>query len=343
MAIVLGLGIVLVGGLYLITMRTVTLVVEGVRQEVRTHQSTVGGLVGELPGSLEVQDIISPALDTPIRNGLIVTVVKARPVLIEADGHSQRILTHLVQPRDILAQAGIAVDPHDIIQVDDAMLKSEPYTTTPTNIVILRRQAFTLDDDGTTRTLYTVSRTVGGALQEANVTLYLADVITPDPSTPLDNLSASTISIQRSVSVTVLADGHKLMTRTHAKTVGAALTEIGIVPVGLDYVIPDEATMLNSDVPIRVVRVAEELQVDRSVIDFKRIIQIDPTLPIGTEKVLQPGIQGIRERRVKIRREDGVEVSRSAPEEVIIRPARDEITALGPLNPAPTVPSGAAK
>src|SRR5262249_42945302 len=86
-----------------------------------------------------------------------------------------------------------------------------------------------------------------------------------------------------------------------------------------------------SGMTIRVVRVTEDEEIEQSPLPFKQITQPDPTQPIDTRQVIQQGIPGVQEQRIRIRREDGLEVSRSAPESVILVAPRDEITALGTM------------
>lgn len=318
----------LLGGIYLATAQTVTINLNGTTFEVRTHQSTVGGLLDELSVSLETQDVVSPPGDSPIRNGLTVTIQKAHPVIVEADGQQRRIFTQSNQPREILAQAGITPGAHDLIRVDNADLKAEPYTTPPKHILVLRAYAIPLDDNGAESTLYSVHRTVGEALHDAGIALYLGDSVSPDPGAAL--IEGSQITIRRSVPVTILVDGHTLATRTHGQTVNAALAEAGLGLVGLDYVIPNGDTPISPNMTLRVVRVSEEdLIGQQTVLDFKHILKADPAQPIDTRQVIQAGKPGIVAQVTRIRREDGVEVSRSPIENVVIQAAQDEIVAVG--------------
>ncbi len=322
-------GAVIFGGFWLLSAQTVTLVIDGARQDVRTHQTTVNGILAELNVFLEKEDTVQPAVDTPIRSGMTVTIDRAHPVMIETDGQSRRVLTHAVQPRDILQEAGVVVGSRDLIRVDQTDLKAEPYTTPPREIQVVRALAVRVEIDGMESTIYTAHRTVGEALYDAGVTLYLADSVMPDFGTPLND--GSLITIRRSVGVNVQVDGRTLDTRTHGKTVNAALAEIGIALVGLDYVVPDGTAPVTPDMTIRVVRVTEEDSIERVPVDFQHVDQSDPTLAPGTRQVIQQGIPGIAERRIRIRREDGVQVSQSSPEIVVIQKPRDEITAVGAL------------
>jgi len=322
-------GAVIFGGFYLLSAQPITLTIDGARQDMRTHQSTVGGMLAELNVFLEKEDRVQPALDTPIHSGITVTIDRAHPVIVEADGQRRRVLTHAVQPRDILREAGITIGARDLIRVDQTDLKAETYTVPPREIQVARAVAVRIEIDGTPSMVYTTHQTVGEALHDAGVTLRLADSVTPEFGAPITD--GSQITIRRSVGIKVLVDGRTLDTRTHGKTVNAALAEIGIALVGLDYVIPDSTAPITPDMTIRVTRVTEEDAIERVPLDFQRVDQPDPTLAPGTRQVIQQGIPGIAERRMRIRREDGVLVSQSSPEFVVIQKPRDEITAVGTL------------
>jgi uncharacterized protein YabE (DUF348 family) len=328
--LVVGLIALVIGGIYLLRANTVNITINGVTHNTRTLQTTVGALLADLQVILDPQDTLSPSSDTPIRNGMMITIDKAKLVIVDVDGQRRRVMTRAIQPRDILAQAGIAMGERDVITVDNAPFKQEPYTTTPGSIQVMRAITIRVDDNQRQTTLQTTQRTVGGALYEAGLVLFVGDSISPAPNTPISE--GSQISIRRSVPVTIQVDGRTLTTRTHGQTVGAALAEVGIALVGLDLVSPDASTPIVPDMAIRVIRVTEEdIVTGTTPIGFKQVSKEDPTLPLDTKQVIQTGIAGVIEQRIRIRREDGLEVSRSAVENVVVRAARDEITAIGTL------------
>ena len=327
--LILLFGLIAFGSFYVITAQPVTVFINGTRHEVRTHQPTVASLMVELQSPLTPQDIVAPSPNTPIESGLTVNVTKARPVILEVDGKQQQILTQQTQPVAILAAADITVTSKDLIEIDNEPVKNENYAEAPRLIVVRHAFDLKLDDNGTTQVIHTARQTVGEVLADVKAVLYLSDTIQPDPSQRIEQGMA--ISIQRSVPISIVVDGRTLKTRTHAKTVDAALAEAGLALVGLDYVQPDAATPISANMAIRVVRVSDEDQIEQTTIDFKRERQADPTLPMDTEQVIQQGTVGIQERRIHIRREDGVAVSSSTGELINVQQPRNEITAVGTL------------
>lgn len=326
-ALVVFFAAILLVGLYAVTARPVAVVIEGVRRDVRTNQATVAGLLSELAVLIEPPDVVSPPADTPIVSGLVVTIDKAQSVAVEVDGEIRRTLTHQTQPRDILNEIGVEVNQHDAIYVDGLPMQTTAYPETPRSLRVVRAIALTLDDGGARSTFYTIARTVGQALRDVPVSLYLADRITPGVETPVED--GDVITIERSIPFSVQVEGRTLETRTHGKTVGEALAEVGIALFGLDYAIPDESAPITAHMTVRIVRVVEEDEIERLEIDFSEEIRTDTNLPPETQKIIQEGAKGVLERRIRIRREDGIEVSRSAPQETILREPQNRIIAIG--------------
>ena len=161
------------------------------------------------------------------------------------------------------------VDNHPVSSSDIA--NDGAYSAPPRHILIVRQRSVQIDDNGMLTTIQTTRLTVGEILYEAGLSLYVADQITPDPSALIaDN---GLITIKRSIPLRILVDGHMLSTRTHGKTVGAVLAEVGVAPVGLDYVTPIISASISANIEIRIVRVTEEDIVQQVPLPFKHILQ----------------------------------------------------------------------
>ncbi|HVO42933.1 MAG TPA: ubiquitin-like domain-containing protein [Aggregatilineales bacterium] len=332
-------GTIIVTGLYLLTAKAVIVVINGASHEARTHESTVGRVLNEIGYPVQSADRVSPATDTPIQSGLTITLDQGVGVAIAVDGQIVRVRTRLTDPRAILAEANISLGDHDSITVDGhdladssaapAMTHAAAPPVAPRLIQIQRAITVKIAADGQVMTLQTPHRTVGEALRDAGLTLFLADDITPHPDASLAD--GDTITVRGSISVTIKVDGYVLNTRTHGQTVEAVLGEAGIALVGMDTSSPASDAPITPGMTIQVTRVTEDDQIDQEAIDFNTIVQPDPTLPLDSRQVIQTGIKGIRETRYRLRREDGAVVSQSAPETVVVQEPRDEIVAVGTL------------
>ena len=184
---------------YQMTLTPVTLVMDGQEWQLRTHQETVGALLLDSGLPLYPEDRVSPSeLDTPLEPASIVRVERARPVIVNADGHTLLFRTHATSVEAALIEARVSVGPYDEVAVEgpalsnaegefspvsrpDGLSRLTLATTAPepVRITIHRAVPFTLHEDGQATTLYTTAPTVGEALRRAGLTLYLADGVEP--------------------------------------------------------------------------------------------------------------------------------------------------------------------
>jgi len=310
----IGLAALLVVG-YQRTLTPLTLVVDEQVRTLRTHQNTVEAVLREAGVTLYAEDMVEPALPERLFAGDTISVHRARPVWVKVDGRLIEARTQLTTTQDILAQLGVDVGPYDVVREPapaNAAGANQPTGETPNaplTIQVERALPVTVQEPGSPPLLFhTTARTVGQALREAGIVLYLADEVRPSFSSPIR--PGTLIAINRSVPVTIHADGRTLRTRTHRFTVGDVLADAGVSLHGLDYAEPDLNVPLGAGQDIRIVRVREELLVQQEPIPFATQWAPNPDLEIDHQAVGQQGAPGVFERRIRVRYEDGVEVSR---------------------------------
>jgi uncharacterized protein YabE (DUF348 family) len=247
-------------------------------------------------------------------------VRRARPVCISADGQRMMLRTHATSAEAVLEEAGVALGPHDEVEIEGELVSGNPSVTDlePACIAVLRAVPFTLHEDGQAMTLYTTAPIVGEALRQAGLTLYLSDHVRPGLGEPMS--AGMHVYVDRSIPVTVQVDGRTLRTRTHRQRVDDLLSDLGIVLTGQDYTTPTLTSSLEEDVTIRVVRVSERFLIEQEPIPFDSVSQPDPELEIDHQQLLQEGIPGVFERRIRVRYEDGREVARAVEDEYVAVP-----------------------
>jgi len=308
---------------YQASMTPVTLIVDGTPRSLHTHQETVGALLLDLGLELYPEDLVIPSPDEPLQPNMAVYITHARPVLIHADGQAYLIRTHATSIDGILADAGLSMQPHDRINMEPVPASSEATL----HLRLRRAVPVTLHEDGRQIELYTTATTVGGALRQAGLALYLADRVEPDLGQPLS--AGMHIYIQRSLPVTVLVDGRTIRTRTHRDQVGPLLADLGIVLTGEDYTRPGPEAPLTADMTIEVVRVAERFLIQQQPIPFDIVWQPDPELEIDNQRLLQAGEPGVLEQRLRLRYENGQEVSRTVENAYVAVPPTTKIIGYG--------------
>lgn len=310
----------------------VTLVVDGRAQQVRTHQDTIGAMLTDTALTLHPEDRVSPPPNTTLQQGITVTVQRAHPVRIVADGREVSLRTHATSVEAVLREVDLSIGPHDEVTVEGQFPPGNPSSDSGVDseiprLIVRRAVPFTLHEGGQATTLHTTAPTVGEALREAGLVLYLADRVQPNLGRPMS--AGMEIHVDRSTPVTVRVDGRTLRTRTHRERVGEVLADLDVVLTGQDYTTPTLDSPLGRESTIRVVRVHERFLIEQEPIAFQSVWRRDPDLEIDHQRLLQEGAPGIRERRIRVRYEDGHEVARTAEDTYVAVPPTTNVMGYG--------------
>lgn len=302
---------------YRSSLTPVALVVNDETRHLRTHQDTVGTLFTDIGFELHPKDAVSPPLNTVLMSGMTIRVRRARPVRVSVDGQSVTLRTRATSVNEILREAKVTLGAHDELRVEGNLRGggAEEKEETIPHIIIQRAVPFTLHEDERTTTFHTTADTVGEALDEAGLTIYLADRIHPGLGARVS--PGMEIVLERSTPVTIRVDGRSVRTRTHREQVGEVLADLGIVLTDRDYTRPSRETTLDGEATIEVVRVSERFLIEQEPIPFESIWRPDPELEIDHRKLLQEGAPGVRERRIRVRYENGQEISRTLENEYV--------------------------
>lgn len=325
-AILVVIGLVLI---YYGTAQPVVLVIDGQTYEIRTHARSVLNALRSTGFDPSPDDRISPQLDDQVRSGAVIRMDRAFPVVIELEEESIIVNTPEISPANILAEADIRLYPGDRVWVDGhrMMDPTQVLETRPAYMRVDRAQSITLTDGDVTMAIHSAAPSLGEALWEAGVVIHEGDVLDPSPETPLD--SSLDVQLFRSRPVIINVDGVEFATRVVGPTVGDALAQSGIALVGLDHSQPDINKPLPLDGYIRVVRVQEQIQVELEPLPFDTIYQPAPDLELDNLQVLDPGNYGVLANRIRVRLEEGQEVSRSVEETWVAAEAEPRVLGYG--------------
>lgn len=345
--IILIVGSLLTAG-YLRTGETVTVVVNGLPHLVRTHQTTVGGLLREMGIVLQSEDIVQPAPDASLSAGQVIMVRQARPAIILVDGRSISLRTQEQSLAAILQQAEVDVGPYDQVLVDGRQVpldsdsqaalsrtlssrgaggSSLAEVDSPLHITVQRAVPVYLDDDGAVSVIYTTLPTVGEVLRAEGIILYLGDEVHPGLGGSVS--SGIRVYIRRARPVEITVDGRTIRSRTRGQTVAEVLAEQGITLLGSDYVEPAPDTPVLDDMRIRVVRVREEIAIEQKPIAFETAWQPDAEMELDHQRLVQEGADGVHRRRWRVVYHDGQEVSRTMEDEWVAVEPTTRIIAYG--------------
>ncbi|MCI0555890.1 MAG: ubiquitin-like domain-containing protein [Anaerolineae bacterium] len=244
-------------------------------------------------------------------------------------------------PLALLNQAGLTLNPNDRILLNgipiahDQSLSNSLMSNSLTTLQIRRAANVLIITLEGQQTIQTSAFTVGEVLQEANTQLQAGDKIDPPINSPV-----STQSVQSSNSpftiyylpariLTINVNAQHLPILSSAETIGEALAEAGIPLMGLHYSLPSGNEALPSDGQIKVVRVSESVLLAQKPIPFESELEASADVPLDQTQILQPGENGLTVQRIRIRYEDGNEISRVTEDETLVRPPKTRLLGYG--------------
>jgi len=235
-------------------------------------------------------------------------------------------------PSGILTQAGITLNLNDRVLSNGVPIAlDQPITNSPITLQLRRAVPLTIVSPNGQQEIQSSAFTVGEVLAEASIWLRAGDEIEPALNSPVSRLQSSNspISIYPSREITITADGKVLQIQSSARTVGEALAEAGIPLLGLDNSLPTANEPLPADGQIKVVRVSESILLTQKPIPFESELVASADVPLDQTQILQPGENGLTIQRIRIRYEDGNEISRLTENETVVRPPKTRVLGYG--------------
>jgi len=210
-----------------------------------------------------------------------------------------------------LMEAGIRVFPNDSVRYGGIPIPYDFKLPAKNGQHLLYKPAvpITVQTASDSIRFYSGAETLGEALWEHSIFLKANDDLSLPLSTALNQ--AVTVTLLRSQPVRIQLREDEIEVPVSSMTVGAALAEAGISLQFLDYSVPAAEQPIPADRQIRVVRVREEVLTEETIIPYSEERVSDPQMNVGEEQVLQTGENGAQSVTVRVRYEDGEEVSRS--------------------------------
>ena len=234
-------------------------------------------------------------------------------------------------PLILLTQNGVIPQPNDRVLVNGIPVPIDQKIPATEFIQLQLRRAVTLTINSPQgqQVIQSSALTVGQAMNEAGFTFNKNDLLDPPAETPItQNLS---ITFTPARDLTIYVGENILNIRSAAGTVGEALAEAGIPLIGFDTSSPLDAEReaLPLDGQIRVVRIHESISVALESIPFAVQVIESADVPLGQEETIQPGMNGLAMIRIRIRYEDGKEVSRETESKTVVREPQTRIVKSG--------------
>ncbi|MEW5988460.1 MAG: ubiquitin-like domain-containing protein [Chloroflexota bacterium] len=319
----------LLGVGYLAAQEQYTVYVDGRPLSVSGRYETVAQVIAAAQISLQPADRISPDLTTPASPQTAIQVQKARPVTVRTESSAQTYWTHQPNLGAFLREVGLVVQRTDQVTADGQPVSFGRLDniSLPAEVEVGRFLTVTIHDDNRQMTRRTAAQTVGQVLQEAGITLYAADGVEP----PLGSWLTPDlhVTVHRSMPITIQLDGRLIHTRSHHTHVLDILAEAGIGLVGQDFARPPLEAAVQPGGAIQVVRVTEDFRLQDEPIPYETLYQASDQLELDSRAVLSYGVPGILRRRLRVRYENGVEVSQTPDGEWVAQPPVNEVIGYG--------------
>jgi uncharacterized protein YabE (DUF348 family) len=309
--------------------KTVYLTIDGRTVETESTAWNVSGFLVEQEITLNAEDAINIPLSNWLTRGEEISIERAVWVTIQSDGETRSMFTRQRTPENILSEAGIQILIGDKIFVDGKPTTKNSKLSPGKNhsLQILRSITIELNTNEESEKILSTAATLGAALWEYGADLNVGDRINPNLDTPLN--APITVELEGAREITIQFAGGVTKSRTAAQTVGEALVESGVPLQGLDISNPGANSPIPNDGNIQVIRVQEDLLLESDPIPYTSETQPVADLEIDNRKIVQPGVYGLNTKRVRVRYEDNLEVSRQVESEYISQEPQAEIIGYG--------------
>jgi uncharacterized protein YabE (DUF348 family) len=315
------LALIAMGLGYFSTLKPVTFQINEQTHTILSNQTTVAGVLNDAAIVLAPEDIIFPALDAPIPDNQPISIRLARPIQIEVDGDTWTRRTQSKTIGEALREANILLKPGDRVLANGLVIEPSVALArvaddpAALSFVVQRAVPIQVNDNGALTTLYTTAPTLGEALRQAGLIVYLGDYVTPDLGTFV--APGWQVYIRRSRAATINVDGKTIRTRTLGDRVADLLMQEEIELRDKDYTIPPVTAKVDDGASVQVIRVKEDLVTESEYVPYETVWQADPTLEIDQRRVMQTGVEGVKKRTIRISYENGREVRRTVDKEWI--------------------------
>lgn len=325
-------GVLALAGIFLVSRgfnKNITLQINGQPQQVESKAWRVSTLLAEQGISLNEEDAIDLSPSTWLTGGETITIEQANWVTISADGNTTHLFTWQRTPETILSEAGIELSEGDRIILDGIPVPIGGILSPGDNhsLQVQRAQPIEVNGSAQDDMIFSTSATIGDALWENGIELSIGDRISPPMGTPLDK--PEKVELKLAQTVTIHFKLGTIRSQTAAETVGEALAETGIPLQGLDYSRPGANRPIPQDGKIQVIRVQEDLLLESEPIPYETQTQPVADLEIDNRTIVQSGVFGLNTKRIRVRYEDDLEISRQVEDEYISQEPQPEIIGYG--------------
>lgn len=279
-----------------------------------------------------VASAIAGALSLTSAGGLtMVQALDRDTVTFSVDGVSQQAKVKPGTVKQVLAQQGITVGPHDDVQPS---LDSEIHDGQVITVNYGRRVVVTIDGKKVVR--WTTAKNVAEVLAQLNQS-DPGNLVSVSRSLDISRAGLS-FSMQTAKDVTVTIGG-KTQKITAVGTVADALKAAKVEVDSSDAVNPGLGTPLSDGMKITLTMVDQKSQKRRVAVPFSTKKVEDSSLPKGEIKVITKGVNGINEETWTVVFKDGKKVSEKKVSSKVVNAPVTQVVKVGTKTASSSSPS----
>jgi uncharacterized protein YabE (DUF348 family) len=250
-----------------------------------------------------------------------------RIVILSYDHKEQTVPTdshtvgELIKKLEIPIHSGDVIEPSKNSEINQDDFRVNIYRAVPVKVV---------DEDKPVYS-YSAATTPRSIAAQAGVKVYSEDILKTEPVTDFlrDYNIGETVVIDRSIPINLTLYGTPVATRTHANTIKDLLKEKNIKLAKDDEIQPSLDTKITAGQQIYIVRAGTQIDVKTEVIPMPVQVINDPSLSFGTSAIRQRGSAGRQVVTYQINLQNGIEVSRSPIQTVVVQQPVTQIVVKG--------------
>jgi uncharacterized protein YabE (DUF348 family) len=255
------------------------------------------------------------------------------------DGDQDRgILTSATTLRQAFKEAGIAIDPNDMVEpgLDEALVASHY------DVNVYRARPVTVVDGALRTKVLSPYQTPEQIVKHASMTLQDEDEMAVSVNNDMVSRSAGLqVTIDRATPFTFVMYGKRMTAYTQGTTVGEMLDLKGVKLAETDMLSLPKATPITSGMTVELWREGKQTISQDEDVAFETEKIKDADRDPGFKEVKTPGVPGKRTVSYEIEMRNGVEISRKEIQSVVTKEPVKQVEVIGAKLPTPTNPTEA--
>jgi uncharacterized protein YabE (DUF348 family) len=255
------------------------------------------------------------------------------------DGDQDRgILTSATTLRQAFKEAGIAIDPNDMVEpgLDEALVASHY------DVNVYRARPVTVVDGALRTKVLSPYQTPEQIVKHASMTLQDEDEMAVSVNNDMVSRSAGLqVTIDRATPFTFVMYGKRMTAYTQGATVGEMLDLKGVKLAETDMLSLPKATPITGGMTVELWREGKQTVTQDEDVAFETEKIKDADRDPGFKEVKTPGVPGKRTVSYEIEMRNGVEISRKEIQSVVTKEPVKQVEVIGAKLPTPTNPTEA--